>query len=122
MNKPMTRRGCVVGVLLWAMVMALPVCALVFAVRGEVNWRRGAFVEDRLWIVRADEGSRGERPGGLAYSAQRITSGRPGDGGAVCVTTRVYFWLWRGPDERLTYCECYLPAEGGQYQAAGECR
>jgi len=120
MNKPMTRRGCVLGVLLWALVMTLPLCALIFAIRGEVAWRRGPFTEDRLWIIRTDEGSRGERTGGLAYSSTRVTSGRAGDGQPICARTSIRFWLWRSEDESVTYCECYQAGPGG-YQATGAC-
>lgn len=121
MNKPMTRRGCVLGVLAWAVLMALPICALVAAVRGEVGWQRGPFTDDRVWIVRSDEGARGERPSGLAYASTRITTGRAGQDSPVCVTTRVYFWMWQGENESIAYCECYTPTGEGEYAAAGAC-
>jgi hypothetical protein len=121
MNKPMTRRGCVLGVLIWAVLMALPVCGVVAALRGEVAWERGPFVEDRVWLVRVDEGSRGERVSGLAYGSMRISAGRPGQDVPVCVTTHVYFWMWRGENEAVTYCECYRPLGAGEYEAAGAC-
>ena len=121
MNKPMTRRGCWLGVLIWAVVMALPACGLWLAVQGQVAWERGPFTEDRLWLVRTDTDGRGERVSGLAYGAMRISSGRPDSDAPVCVTTRVYFFLWRGESERVSYCECYAPTEGGGYEAAGVC-
>lgn len=121
LNKPMTRRGCVLGLLAWAVLMSLPICVLIVAVRGEVAWERGPFVEDRVWLVRVDEGSRGARPGGVAYGTMRITSGRPNTDGPVCVTTNIRFWMWRGESETVRYCECYQPVGGGEYEAAGEC-
>lgn len=123
MNKPMTRRGCLIGLLIWAVVMLLPLVVIIFFLQGEVAWERGPFVEDRLWLVRTDEDGRGERMSGLAYGAMRISEGRPGTSDTVCVTTRVYFWMWRGESESeaVTYCECYAPTGGGDYEAAGTC-
>ena len=119
MNKPMTRRGCVLGVAVWALVMTLPICILVLAMRGELAWQRGPFTEDRIWLVRADP-SAGQRQSGLAYSSVRVTDGRVGDGGPVCASTRVYFWLWGADDEVLQFCECYAVGTDG-YEATGAC-
>ena len=117
----MTRRGCLFGVLAWALVMSLPICVLLVALRGEVGWQRGPFTDDRLWVVYADEGSRGLRPSGIAYAATRVVTGRTAQDEPVCVTTRVQFWMWRGENEAVTYCECYTPLAGGAYEAAGAC-
>jgi hypothetical protein len=122
MDRPMTRRGCLIGALLWAVVMTAPLCALVLAVRGEIGWRRGGFVEDRLWLVN-ETGAPGEAARGLAYSAAR-TIGRPAaPDGPICVRTRVYFWLWQGQSERLEYCDCYVPRPGPPpgYDSTGSC-
>ncbi len=116
----MTRRGCLLGMALWAVIMTLPLCALAVAIRGEVSWQRGPFTEDRVWIVRSDPGS-GEEAAGLAYSSVRVTSGRPGNGGPVCARTRVNFWLWAGDSETVDYCECYQPTGGGDYDVTGAC-
>jgi hypothetical protein len=120
MDRPMTRRGCAGCGLIWLLVMLLPLLALMIAVRGELSWRRGDFTEDRVWLVRDP----GERPGGsaagLAYSATRLerAGGAPGQ---VCARTRVYFLLWRGSSESLSYCECYAVGPGGQFDSAGAC-
>ena len=121
MNKPMTRRGCLLGVLAWLLLMTLPLFALVLAMRGEVGWRRGAFVEDRVWLVHLDNEPGGERASGLAYSATRLAA-RPAAGPhAICARTRVYFFLWRGASEPADYCECFRLAPGGSYEALGSC-
>jgi hypothetical protein len=123
-DKPMTRRGCVLGVAAWLVVMALPVCALVFAARGELSWQRGPFTADRVWLVNMESGRGQERASGLAYSASRVRSRPPaGSEGAVCVETDVYFFLWRGQSEAVTYCECFRPRPGaeGEYELLGEC-
>ena len=34
--------------------MTVPLFALVLAVKGELTWRRGDFVEDRVWLINRD--------------------------------------------------------------------
>ena len=120
MNKPMTRRGCVLGVAVWAVIMTLPICVLVLAVRGELSWRRGPFTEDRVWIVRSDPAA-GDETAGLAYSTIRVASGRPGAAGPVCVRTRSTFLLWSGATDNVDYREAYEPGDNGRYQVTGNC-
>lgn len=118
----MTRRGCVLGCLAWLVIMTLPLLAILLAVRGELAWQRGDFVEDRLWLVRTDD-LPGEEAAGLAYSASRLVRDPSAPVGQVCVRTRVTFLLWRGASESFDYCECYqarpAPAEG--YDPLGAC-
>jgi hypothetical protein len=121
MNKPMTRRGCLFGVVAWLLVMTLPLLAVLLAMRGEIGWRRGPFVEDRLWLVNLDAGPGGERASGLAYSAARLSPHPAAGPDAICVRTRVYFFLWRGTGEPADYCECFRPEPGGTSQSLGNC-
>lgn len=117
----MTWRGCLLGGLLWLVVMLLPLAALWLAMRGEVAWRRGELVEDRVWIVQS-ENSRGQSsPGGVAYSRSRIISDARAQAGPVCVRTQVRFWLWRAPGEAVEYCECYAASPGGGLALQGPC-
>ena len=122
-SKPMTWRGCLLASGLWLIVMTVPFCALVLAVREEVAWRRGDFVEDRLWIVRGQAGPGEATASGLGYSAARVISDRRAENGSVCVRTRVYFLLWRGESERVEFCECYAPrlVPGGGFESNGSC-
>ncbi len=121
MNRPMTRRGCLLGLVVWLLVMTLPLFALLLAIRGEIGWRRGPFVEDRLWLVNLDAGPGGEQASGLAYSAARLTPRSAAGPGAVCVRTRVYFFLWRGASQPADYCECFRPGPGGTSESLGNC-
>jgi hypothetical protein len=114
----MTRRGCVVGCLIWLVVMILPLFAVILAIRGELSWRRGEFVEDRIWIVRTDDAP-GEEAAGLAYSSTRLVGGAPE--GQVCVRTRIRFFLWRGASESFEYCECYQARPDQGYDPLGAC-
>jgi hypothetical protein len=108
-NKPMTRRGCVLGVALWLVIMTVPFCAVLFAIRGEVSWHRGDLIQDRLWLVNLSGASGQESAAGVAYSATRLV-GQPGSAGEpVCARTHVYFLLWRGHSDALDYCDCYQP-------------
>lgn len=120
-SKPMSRAGCALWVLIWLCVMTVPFLALLLAMRGELTWRRGDFVEDRLWLVNAETGVGKGSANGIGYSATRLISGQTGDISPVCVRTNVYFLLWKGQSERVTFCECYVPAEGGGYESHGNC-
>ncbi len=116
----MTRRGCALGCLAWLLVMTLPLLALILAVRGELAWQRGDFVEDRLWLVRTDDVP-GEEAAGLAYSSTRLVRDPAAPAGRVCVRTRVTFLLWRGNSESFGYCECYQAHPGQGYDPIGAC-
>jgi hypothetical protein len=115
----MSRTGCVVSVLVWLCVMTVPFLALLLAVQGELTWRRGPFVEDRVWLVGAEAGGRPQDASGIGYSSARVISEQAA--GPVCVRTRVYFFLWRGRSESVAFCDCYLPAPDGRYEPQGSC-
>lgn len=116
----MTRRGCFLGVLVWAVVMALPACVFLLAIRGELGWRRGPFTADRVWLVRADPRA-GQPQSGLAYETVRVFSGQADAQGPVCARTRVFFRFWNGETETVDYCDCYQPTADGSYDLTGPC-
>jgi len=101
--------------------MTAPLFALVLAVKGELTWRRGDLVEDRVWLVnnRAEPGQ--DEAHGIAYSSARLLSNPAPANGPVCVRTHVYFWLWQGHSENVAYCDCYTSAPGGGYTSNGSC-
>ena len=103
----MTRRGCLAGLLVWLVVITVPFCLILFAIRGDVSWRRGVLTQDRLWLVAAEPGQ--GSAAGVAYSATRLVASPAEPQGAVCARTTVYFFLWRGQSETISYCECYQP-------------
>jgi hypothetical protein len=119
----MSRAGCAAWALVWLCVMTVPFLALLLAMRGELTWRRGGFVEDRLWLVNAETGVGNGSASGIGYSATRVVSDQIAADGRLCVRTNVYFLLWKGKSEGVTYCECYVkrPAEGGSYESDGNC-
>jgi hypothetical protein len=121
LDRPLSRPGCLLAVGLWLCVMTLPLAAVILAMRGELTWRRGPFTEDRLWLVHSAPALGQGDEQGLGYSAARVIANPRAASGAVCVRTRVYFWLWRGKSETLEFCDCYLPASGGGYAASGGC-
>ena len=106
------RLGYTGGCLLWLFVMCLPLAAFVLAVNGELNWQRGEFAGDRLWLIR-ETGQEG-----LGYAAARVISNEEPVDGPICVQTRVIFLLWKGSAESVAYCECYT---AGLHELAGEC-
>jgi len=102
------------GCLLWLGLLCLPLFVFVLAVQGEMNWQRGEFASDRVWLIREVD----QR--GVGYSSARVISNEePAAGGPICVRTRVIFLLWRGSAEPVAYCECYT---AGLHEPAGECQ
>jgi hypothetical protein len=111
-DKPITRRGCLTGLLVWLLIITVPFCLVLFAIRGEVTWSRGNLVQDRLWLVASEPGE--ASAAGLAYSATRLVASPAAPAGALCARTTVYFFLWRGQSETVSYCECYQPRSAPQ--------
>jgi hypothetical protein len=112
-RRPVSRGCCLSGVL-GLLVLAIAPCVMfVFVAAGELTWKRGEFVEDRLWLVQEAEAA------GIGYSSARIISRE--SNGPVCVRTTVTFLLWQGKSENLSYCECYAPGASGAYEFTGGC-
>lgn len=120
-SKPISRLGCLLAVIGWLVIMTLPLFALVLAVKGELTWRRGEFVEDRLWLVNNPAEPGQDETRGIGYSSARIISNQTAGDGPLCVRTQVHFWLWKGQSENLEFCDCYTPASGGGYESNGSC-
>ena len=92
------------ALLLWIVILSVPLLALLLATRGQLQWQRGNFSGDRIWLLSNN------KQAGVAWEARRLTSQAPD---RACVTTRVSFLVWRGLADGLyaEYCDCYdLPA------------
>ncbi len=111
-DKPINRRGCLAGTLVWLLVITVPFCLVLFAIRGDVSWHRGDLVLYRLWLVASEPGE--QSAAGVAYSATRLVASPAAPAGALCARTTVYFFLWRGQSETVSYCECYQPRPAPQ--------
>ena len=110
LDQPLSRAGCIGGLLVWAVVMSLPIVVFLLALRGEVSWRRGDFSYDRVFLLNEVDAA------GLGYERARvIRDDRPADG-PVCVSTRVTYWTIRGKGEPPQSCNCYSAT--GQSQGA----
>jgi hypothetical protein len=120
-SKPISRMGCLLAFSGWLVIMTIPLFALVLAVKGELTWRRGDFVEDRIWLVNNSAETGQDEARGLGYSSSRIISDQTQVDGPICVRTRVQFWLWKGRSETVEFCDCYTPAAGGGYESNGSC-
>jgi hypothetical protein len=122
-DMPMTRRSCLLGLAVWLLIITVPFCVVLFAIRGEVTWQRGPLVEDRLWLVSLNGAAGEESASGLAYSSTRLVANPAASAGRVCAQTHVIFLLWRGHSEPADYCECYQPRPGsqGSYDPVGAC-
>jgi hypothetical protein len=89
--------------LLWLVVMLTPCFAVTLAMRGEMEWKRGDYESDRLWLIQ----ERDQR--GIGYAASRITSDGRSTGGPLCVRSQTRFFLWKGVSDGdyADWCECY---------------
>jgi hypothetical protein len=101
-------RGCAIGLLWGAFMLALCLVAGSLAVRGEFALRRGQPTELRVWLIR-NEVNRG-----LGFSYSREVDRGQGEGNR-CYLTRVRFLLWRsdGSAPGGEYCQCYGRTETG---------
>lgn len=111
-KRRLRRLGYLAAFFAWLGVMCLPLSVFVLAVRGEMDWKRGEFVEDRLWLIQEIEAH------GLGYSSARVISNQEPVDGPVCVRTRVRFFMWKGTAGAADYCECYA---AGTHAPAGKC-
>lgn len=121
-DKPLTRRGCLLGLLGWLLIITVPFCLILFAIRGDLTWQRGDLTQDRLWLI-TQSAETGQDSAGVAYSATRLAANPAAPQGALCARTTVYFLLWRGQSETVQYCECYQPRPGSQtgFDSLGVC-
>src|SRR5436190_5538228 len=84
-SKPISRMGCLLAVIGWLVIMMVPLFALVLAVKGELTWRRGDFVEDRVWLVNNSAEAGQDEARGLGYSSSRVISDQTKVDGPMCV-------------------------------------
>ncbi len=89
--------------LVWLVVMLIPCFAITLVMRGEMEWKRGDYDGDRVWLIQ----ERDQR--GIGYAASRVTSDGRSTGGPLCVRTQTRFFLWKGVSDGDTsdWCECY---------------
>ena len=106
---PLKRPGCVLGLILWFVVLLTPCFLIMLAVRGEISVTTGPAPEQRLriWLIQEADQS------GIGLSNASIQGG----GESLCVQTNVHFVLWRGEAQPTQYCECYTLA-GSDYEIA----
>lgn len=99
------RRGCIIGVIIWLVVMTIPAFILLLAIQQEVTiWHGSGFPEREahpLLQVRLimEIESRGVSIGTSHISRETET--------LACVQTNVNYLLWQGQGESASYCDCY---------------
>ena len=102
------------ALLLWIVILSVPLLALLLATRGHLQWQRGNFSGDRIWLLSNN------KQAGVAWEARRLTAQAPD---SACVTTRVRFLVWRGLADGLNveYCDCYTLPAAEPLVASGTC-
>lgn len=104
-KSPLRRPGCVIGLMIWLLLVLSPCLMIVLAVRGEIALTTGSAPEQklRIWLIQEAGQS------GIGVSNVDLLT----DSGQLCVQTNVRFILWRGQAEpaQSQYCECYTRIE-----------
>ena len=87
----------------WLIAMLTPCFAITLAMRGEMEWKRGDYDSDRIWLIQERE----QR--GVGYTVSRLTNDGRASGGPFCVRTQTRFFLWKGVSDGdySDWCECY---------------
>ena len=98
------RIGCLLGLLVWLVVMLIPLLFIALAVRQEIVITQGDAPGQvlRIWLINE------ARHRGLGISTASVYADAPEEG--VCVQTDVRFLLWMGESDPTSYCECYVRA------------
>jgi len=109
------RTGCVLTILLAALVLCLGLAFFQVVFRGGLTLRTSQLREIRIWLVQND-GSEG-----FGISRPHRVSGSE-RGGEICLRTKVDFMLWSGPESGMdtAYCECFQRA-GSTWYSIGAC-
>jgi hypothetical protein len=103
-RSPLRRAGCILGLVLWFLLLLTPCGLFYLATQGEIiltlNETPPQLV--RVWLVMEAK----ER--GIGLSRPTVIIGEAAN--EVCVQTDVSFWLWQGQGDRQnsTYCDCYV--------------
>ncbi len=105
-RSPLRRPGCVLGIIIWFMLLLSPCIVVILASRGEVSISTGSAPEQhlRIWLVQE------ARQRGLGISTASVFEQ---DEDAICVQTNVSFLMWQGEGESSAYCECYQQSDSG---------
>jgi len=105
-RSPLKRPGCVVGLIVWFLILLTPCFFITLAVRGEISLTTGGAPEQRLriWLIQEADQS------GIGVSNADVRQ----NGETLCVR----FLLWRGEAQPTQYCECYIQNED-EYELTG---
>ena len=104
-RKVLWRFGCLIGLLLWLVLMVIPPILFILAVRGDITLPRYGDVPNRheypLFQVKLimEEDFRG-----LGLLNTKLY---PDDDLNLCVQTNVRYLLWAGEGEPAVFCTCY---------------
>ncbi|MFW5708772.1 MAG: hypothetical protein ACOCX5_00995 [Chloroflexota bacterium] len=102
------RPGCLVGIVIWFLVMLLPFALFVLAIEGDITLSYGGDVPDKhahpLLQVRLVM-----EPDYRGLSITTASLHREGEAN-LCIQNNIRFILWQGEGDPVTYCQCYARA------------
>ena len=96
---PLRRPGCVIGLVLWFILLLSPCFMILLAARGEISISTGDLPDQRIrvWLIQE------ARLSGIGVSSATVQAHDQ----QMCVQTNVNFMLWRGQADSTQYCDCY---------------
>ncbi len=102
---PLQRPGCVVGLIIWFIVLLTPCFMIILAAQGQIVIRTGSVPEQqiRIWLIQEANQS------GIGISTPQTILLDEG----LCIATSVSFVLWRGEADSTQFCDCYDDTDVG---------
>jgi hypothetical protein len=97
---PLYRLGCVLGVLVWLVLLLVPCMFITLAARGEITFDTGALPDQRfrMWLIMEAR----QRGIGIEWPSVHAVDEQE------CLQVDVRFLLWTGAaQEPVSYCQCY---------------
>jgi hypothetical protein len=86
---------------LWLLLMLFPFTAFILATRGEIQSGSAPGTHVRIFLLQESE----EKGVGLEWSRSAKQEER-------CYRSRVFYFLWEGEAENVTYCQCFDAVTG----------
>lgn len=107
-RSPLRRAGCIIGLVLWFLLLLAPCGLFYLATQGEIILTLNESPPQilRIWLVMEAQ----QR--GVGFSRPTVFADEASQ--TVCIQTEVSFLLWQGQGDDLasTYCDCYAQNDG----------
>ena len=102
-RKLLNRLGCLLLFMVWLVVMAMPCFFVTLVVEKEIIYSRSELPEDEIRLFLLDDPD--QRGFGLQIGSIRSGGAEEGE---YCVATSVHYLMWKGEEENVSFCNCYV--------------